>query len=253
MSYDIVYAREFIKTSDGRIVPLVLCGSNNTWETTYSGTWRRERHWYPICVGEGNNPAVTPEVLMEQVKSSVPSNNNEHFVRNGKWVDDAGYVRFFENGIKKSKTLEELNDELLFTVHLNCLVYYYVEDYNERNLHISTVKNSVDLDVFLKKVDELIAEYSGKEKLYVSIEFECSDTLKRKKKIRERKERLKDFYVITTVNGYVSKLTRRTLYSTQCAQCAKQFESKEKALKWLKKYDVERRFRRLTFGVEYVA
>ncbi len=190
---------------------------------------------------------------MEQVKSSVPSNNNEHFVRNGKWVDDAGYVRFFENGIKKSKTLEELNDELLFTVHLNCLVYYYVEDYNERNLHISTVKNSVDLDVFLKKVDELIAEYSGKEKLYVSIEFECSDTLKRKKKIRERKERLKEFYVITTVNGYVSKLTRRTLYSTQCAQCAKQFESKEKALKWLKKYDVERRFRRLTFGVEYVA
>lgn len=253
MSYEIVYAREFIKTSDGRIVPLVLCGSNNTWETTYSGVCRRVRHWFPICIGQGENPAVTPDELMAKVMSSVPSSYNEHFVRNGKWVDDAGYVRFFKNGIKKAKTLEKLNDELLFTEHLYGSVYYYDEDYNERNLHISTVKNSVDLDVFLKKVDELIAEYSGKEKLYVSIEFECSDTLKRKKKIRERKERLKEFYVITTVNGYVSKLTRRTLYSTQCAQYAKQFESKEKALKWLKKYDIERRFRRLTFGVEYVA
>lgn len=32
MSYEIVYAKQFIKTEDGRIIPLALHGSNNCYE-----------------------------------------------------------------------------------------------------------------------------------------------------------------------------------------------------------------------------
>lgn len=42
MSYEIVYDREFIKTNDGRIIPLVLSGSNNCWTTGVSGRLRRD-------------------------------------------------------------------------------------------------------------------------------------------------------------------------------------------------------------------
>lgn len=253
MSYEIIYAREFIKTSDGRIVPLVLSGSNNCWDTTYRGHWRRERSWFPIYAKSGENPAISPEKLMTKVKGFIPSGYNRHFVRNSKWVDDDGFIRFFENGIKKAKTLEELNDELLYKHNLKGIVYYYGEGTDVYSVHDATIADSAELDIFLKKVDELIKEYSGKEKLHISIGFECEEALKRKKKPRTKKERLDKFYVITTEHGYLSKLTRHGVYSTHNAYNAKQFESEHKALKWLKDYDLERRFRRLTFGVKYVA
>ena len=68
-----------------------------------------------------------------------------------------------------------------------------------------------------------------------------------------KKERLKEFYVITTDYGYLSKLTRRGVYSTHSTYYAKQFESEDNAKKWLKEHDLERRFRKLTFEVRYVA
>lgn len=253
MSYEIVYAREFIKTSDGRIVPLVLSGSNNCRNMTYRGRWRREKSWFPIYAKSGENPAVTPEKLMTKIKGYIPSGYNQHFVRNGKWVDDDRFIRFFENGVKKAKTLEELNDELLYKHHLEGVVYYYGKGSEVTTLHKVDINETVELDMFLEKVDELIKEYSGKENLHISIGFECEDVLKREKKPRVKKERLKQFYVITTDHGYLSKLNRYGVYSTHNTYYAKQFESEAKALKWLKDYDLERRFRRLTFGVEYVA
>ena len=190
---------------------------------------------------------------MTKVKGYVPSGYNQHFVRNGKWVDDECFVRFFENGLKKAKTLEELNEELLYKHDLKGIVYYYGEGTAVHSVHNVTIKDSAELDIFLKKVDELIKEYSGKEKLHISIGFECEDVLKRVKKPREKKERLKEFYAITTDYGYLSKLTRHGVYSTHSTYHAKQFESEDKAKKWLRKHDLERRFRKLTFGVRFVA
>ena len=253
MSYEIMYAREFIKTGDGRIVPLVLSGSNNCWDTTYRGHWRRERSWFAIYSKSGENPAISPEALLTKIKEFIPSGCNQHFVRNSKWVDDDGFLRFFENGVKKAKTLEELNEELLYKHHLEGMVYYYGKGSEVTTLHKVDINETAELDLFLEKVDELIKEYSKKVKLQIYIGFSQEDVLKRKKKTRAKKERLEQFYVITTDHGYLSKLTRHGVYSTYNAYNAKQFESEHKALKWLKDYDLERRFRRLTFGVKYVA
>ena len=253
MSYEIVYAREFIKTNDGRIVPLVLSGSNNCWDTTFRGHWRRERSWFPIFLRSGENPALTPEELMTKIKGYIPSGYNQHFVRNGKWVDDDSFVRFFENGIKKAKTLEELNDELLYKQHLEGMVYYYDEGSEVTTLHKVDIYETAELEMFLEKADELIKEYSSKVKLQIHIGFSQDDILKRKIKPRVKKERLKEFYAIVTDYGYLSKLTAHGIYSTHSVYDAKQFESEEKAKKWLENHNLERRFRRLTFGVKYVA
>lgn len=86
MSYEIVYAREFLKTKDGRIIPLVLMGSNNCWTRTYTGRDRRERHWLALLSRSGESPAMTVEELLKRVYKCIPSEYQEHFVRNGKLV-----------------------------------------------------------------------------------------------------------------------------------------------------------------------
>ena len=58
---------------------------------------------------------------------------------------------------------------------------------------------------------------------------------------------------MTTGRGYVSKLTRRGVYYTCSSEFAKQFDTQRQAEKWLKDRGLERRFPKLTFGIEYVA
>ena len=68
MSYEIVYAREFVKTGDGRIIPLVLSGSNNCWAPTYKGKDRRVRQWFPILAKQSEVPAFTSDEIMKRVR-----------------------------------------------------------------------------------------------------------------------------------------------------------------------------------------
>ena len=252
MSYSIVYAREFIKTGDGRILPLVLCGSNNCWTIGISGRESRERHWNLMYIGNNEIPALFPKQLIKKVKAYIPSEYQQHFMRNGMWVDDAGLIRFFENGIKKAKTLEEINDELLVKSLLCGEVYYY-KGYDAVCIHSSTIKSTEQLDDFLSEADRLICENKDAHKLYVDISFDIEKPLEREKVARKKKERLKQFYVVTTKFGYVSSLTRSGIYSTHSADYAKQFKTEKEAVKWIKDRDIERRFRKSNFGVEYMA
>lgn len=252
MSYNIVYAREFIKAGDGRILPLVLCGSNNCWTMSISGRESRERHWHLIYISTNEIPALFPKQLIDKVKTYIPSEYQQHFKRNGKWVDDAGLMRFFENGIKKAKTLEEINDELLIK-SLLCGEIYYYKGYDTVCIHSSIIKSTEQLDEFLSEADRLICENKDARKLYVDISFDIEKSLERKKIKRRKKERLKQFYAVTTNFGYVSSLTRSGIYSTHSADYAKQFKTEKEATKWIKDRDIERRFRKLTFGIEYMA
>ena len=254
MSYEIVYDREFIKTTDGRIIPLVLSGSNNCWETGLGSRWRRERHWCLWLIQENESPAVTAESLMERVRQCIPSTYQQHFIRNGKWADDAAFFRFFENGIKKAKTLEDLNKELSWPEILEGYIFYFDENLEQQMIYSSHIKNSDELDNFLKEVDERLQKNSDVEKIYARLKFLSNNLLERPRKPRKKPEHLEEnYYVITTNHGYVSKLTRTGLYSTWSYSYAKQFASAEQARKWIRDRDLERRFRKLTFGIEYVA
>lgn len=252
MSHEIIYAREFVKTGDGRIIPLVLSGSNNCWEPTFGKRWRRERHWFPVLIKKGENPAVTSEELLERVKRYIPSTYNQHFVRNGKWVDDAAFIRFFENGIKKAKTLEELKDECLSSTSLEGTIYYYDNADNICTLHSARIADSAELDTFLAEANEYLKSETSHQ-LWIQLGFCSEDVLKRYPRPCKAQEKLKQYYVVTTGHGYASKLTRRGIYSTCQCDYAKQFETETKAQKWIKDRSLEIRFPRLQFGIEFVA
>lgn len=113
MSYTIVYNRQFLKIDD-KIIPLVLYGSNNCYEIMWRGRKRRERSWNPMYLGSNKLIAITEKELMKLVEECSDGTCQEHFMRNNKFVDDKGLIRFFQNGIKNAKTIEEMKRDYYF-------------------------------------------------------------------------------------------------------------------------------------------
>lgn len=233
-------------------MPLVLSGNNNCWEPTYGQYWRRCRSWSPLLIKSGESPAILPEKLMERVNDCIPSTYQQHFKRSDKWVDDAAFVRFFANGIQHAKTLEQLREECISDPVLEGTVYYYDDKDNTCTLHSKRIADSVELDTFLTEADTFLKRDTA-HPLRVQIGFCAEDVLKKYPRSRTMREKPPQYFVVTTGHGYVSKLTRRGVYSTCCREYAKWFESEKKALKWIKEKYLERRFPRLQFEVEYVA
>lgn len=253
MSYDIVYAREFIKTACGNIIPLVLCGSNNCYDV-HNGRERRERHWATFFLNKDGKIAYTPEELMAKVKACVPSRYQEHFVRNGKWVNDKAFVRFFENGIKKAKTIEELKAELLYFPSLEGYMIAFPKNAEEKR-YTYPVRDSNSLEEFLNTAQRLVAKHADIKEVCVGLYFKQDDVLKRPYKPKPRKEKRNNNYYVIRVcgNHYVSGLTRSGLYHTHSVGFAKQFKSESEANKWIRDRNLVKRFYRLSFEVEYVA
>lgn len=152
MSYDICYDRCFLKSALG-ITPMWLVGSSNCTESVYGmdGKWheRLERHWSPLC----NLAGVSEKELMEKAYSYVPSHYNQHFKRGGKWVDDAGWIRFVENGIKKAVTVEQL---LKFSgrTQMYCRLHVWVKDDSHYELQ-TWVSTTAEFDEWLRQAKEL--------------------------------------------------------------------------------------------------
>lgn len=58
---------------------------------------------------------------------------------------------------------------------------------------------------------------------------------------------------IKTQEGYIKKMVAGRLYATGLTEYAKQFAKKKEAERWIKDRNLEGRFRRHTFEIEYVA
>ena len=103
MSYDIVYARQFIRCSKG-VIPLVLIGPSNCYTPTFKGRERRVREWAPLF----HDPVMTEEALMQTVESCCGKQYQEHFKWHSKWVDDKGFRSFIRNGIRDAMSIEDI-------------------------------------------------------------------------------------------------------------------------------------------------
>ena len=105
MGYTIVYDRLFLRAED-RYIPICLYGSNNCTEFI-NGREVLERSWdsFSYC---DDMLLASAETLMREVRSRHEGKGKENFKFHGKWMDDASVVRFFENGIKRAVTIEEL-------------------------------------------------------------------------------------------------------------------------------------------------
>lgn len=102
MSYVIVYDRQVVKTPLGYSF-MVLHGDSNVWEPLAKGRERRARSWNSWAIN------MTAEEIRSYFKGWCGSEFQEHFRLYGhqEFVDDAGLMRWVENGLKAARTIEE--------------------------------------------------------------------------------------------------------------------------------------------------
>lgn len=97
MSHYIEYDSVFLKSTGG-YTPCSFGGDNNVWETNR----RRARSWSVFR----NMVAVSADDLFVSVSKMLGS--DEHWERNGKYLDDAALLRWVKSGMKNAQTPEDI-------------------------------------------------------------------------------------------------------------------------------------------------
>jgi hypothetical protein len=265
MSYEIVYNRQFLRVGD-KIIPLVLIGSNNTWETNYeSGRERRSRDWNPLMNNRNSIPLMTEDEIMEKAQSWTGGPYQQHFMRNAKWVDDKGLLSFCKNGIKNAATLEELKELARNPngVYVRCYLSVWFKNEKgeqqnkaelQREIHISD-----DLLAYIGEVNERLSQRSG-ETIYIGIEYPNDKAVRYPKEKPKRRNQLprmeSDYWVIKAGRSdpcFVQKLSARSLRFSFKPEYAKQFKTQAIAEKWVKEKSLEVRFRLSPLEYQHVA
>jgi len=144
MSYTIEYAKLFLKSALG-YTPCWECGSNNTYETAR----KRARQW---CVWQ-NLLGVSSEQIMEAALQMCDG-EGDHWQKSGKWVDDAGLVRWVKLGVAKAVTIEDVlsANPFLGAIYCRALVW----DANRyRSECEAQLRSTEDLDHWIRAVNEL--------------------------------------------------------------------------------------------------
>lgn len=249
MSYDIVYNRQFIKTSRG-VIPLVLIGSNNVTETRTTGRERRAREWTPFWQKPGTIE-LDPTAIIEKVKSVFPSQYQQHFMYHSTWIDDAGLLRFFQRGIKEALTLEELKDRAIFPSSVSLYGYVSLWDKSTDSFHhqikeYAWPETTEQLEKWLDTACAYVAADNGVHYCNICLAFlnegicsglKAQPQRKSSRDVRQRIRERGDYFVLrSSSNRFLTKLTSRHIYTTSIAESAKPFPSKQAAESYLSKY-----------------
>jgi hypothetical protein len=242
MSYEILYNKQFIKTIEGKFIPIILNGSNNCYSVSWSGRERRERNWSICNMPQWCNYKMdfTAEELLKEQDRWL--DNNEMFMYNNKWMTGKQWISFVKKAIKEAKTIEELNSYEKPTV-----LFSIWENLDNRIENKKVINNSQDLQIFIEEYNNRVEHRIESEKVYPCINFPC-ETFNHQKtnKTKTPKERLTDFYVVIVDKGYaqyfVSQLTARRLKYSQSTNNAKQFKTEQDALKWINDKSINTKF-----------
>lgn len=114
MSYYVEFDRVFIRTVSG-YTPLILLGDSSVYEGS-SPRARMARKWLVFQGLLG----VTEEKILQTIEPMLGS--DEHWKKNGKWVDDKGLISWVKNGCKHAVVLEDLleaNNRSFISCHLH--------------------------------------------------------------------------------------------------------------------------------------
>ena len=165
MSYDIIYGRQFIRTTRG-IIPLVLGGANNC-TMFYGGKEIRDRHWF---VPYEDDWIDCPEAdLLEKAEKRLggPGRSEEEcLVIGSKWVNCGEFLRYLRNGVKNAHSIEEIC-RLIPGQYLSCVLSHYKDfsDPWERELQ-HEIRTTPELELWIdhakKRKKELLADGMAK-------------------------------------------------------------------------------------------
>lgn len=164
MSYTIEYEHQFIRSNAG-ITPCWLAGDNNVTEMTSGGRERRARDWSVFH----NLLGVTQEEILKAIEPFL-GGYGEHWMRNGKWVDDDALIRWVKSNCKKAMTIEEI-------LKANCLrsitCYLSVWKGNswEQRQNSVYVHSDEEFDKWVAEAKECIRTKADDERIYPVIDF----------------------------------------------------------------------------------
>jgi len=129
MSYEIIYSRQFIKAEKENktlVLPFILTGSNNCYESNFNGRERRARDWWNWNYYMDYKPMGTLEEILSNIDKEFElrcKNNSDetpeeiaafwnnysglqnHVQKGNRLID---FKRFFINGVKQAITVEQL-------------------------------------------------------------------------------------------------------------------------------------------------
>ena len=129
MNYEILYSKSFIKTPKGRIIPLILAGSNNcTQFNPYTGREVAERNWFPACNTEliFEDGSILEGEVIKRAQSVNP--NSEIFKIPGGWITGKDYPGWWKRGIKSAAFVEDYRERNNRPVTLVCELNFRTED-----------------------------------------------------------------------------------------------------------------------------
>lgn len=178
MSYEILYAKKFVKLSDGKLIPMVLSGSNNC--TMFeNGKEILERHWWVF----GGLIAKTESEIAEWTKNCMGDRIDAEWWKSGStWITGEDIFRFIKNSAKNASTIEEIKEANPFVSFSSYLSLYDSskewgeKGYETRELH-SYFHTTEEIEEWLKKAREREGEWE-KGKVYYHFEFSTIKPLK---------------------------------------------------------------------------
>lgn len=226
MSYTILYAKQFIKIDENHVIPFILQGDNNVYETDR----KRARDW-------GNSYAFTKtmitsnEALMQEIerfKLDTIERCDEYVKQyDDTWAFDEkrfGYhtgiaiggnhttkttfgmfKNFYANGIKDAKTIEELRE-------LNCSIGMRVyrwrkEDITSKGLEIKPDVMFMTTEDAVNKIKEYEDYYAGHNIYLYLFAYGMDRAIAILKKPKQPKQKVKvdQYFRIDTPFGYFLK------------------------------------------------
>ena len=146
VSYCVEFDHIFIHSAFG-FTPLCLMGDSSVWEK--SGTRRRmAREWMVFHSLLG----VSEEKILEDIKPMLDSGYQEHWKRNGKWVDNKGLINWVKNSCKNAASLESILKANFRTCVTCCLRGPNWQTYLEVD-----VRNTTELDAWIVQAKAAMA------------------------------------------------------------------------------------------------
>ena len=118
MSYDVVYERVFITTPLG-YVPLLL-SANSSCATLCNGRWVMAKNWSVW----GRGPCYTVQEFEQMIEFICENGPYGHFKYKGRWLYNEGLRKFYKNGLRQSRTIEEIT-RIIPRATLKCCLYIY--------------------------------------------------------------------------------------------------------------------------------
>lgn len=230
MSYTILYAKQFIKIDEKRVIPFILQGDNNVYESNN----KRARDW-SNSYGFTSTIITSNEALLQEIerfKQDTIERCNEYVKQYDEtWAYDEkrfGYhtgiavggrhttkttfgmfKNFFANGIKDAKTIEELRE-------LGCSLGIRVSSYDNKNiteagLEIKPTVNFTSTEQAIATIEEYEAYYKGHNVYLYIYAYGMDRVVEKTKKTKTPKkiEKVDQYFQINTPFGLFVKNTAR--------------------------------------------